>query len=110
MAKDALAAHARDEIGISEALRARPLQAALASSTSFTIGGLVPVLVALAVHGTLMVPLVAGVSLAALAVLGGAAARAGGAPVVTGAARVFVWGAIAMAITYAVGALFGTVA
>ena len=110
MAKDALAAHARDEIGISEALRARPLQAALASSLSFTVGGFIPMLVALVVRGSYMVPSIACVSLASLAVLGAAAARAGGAPVARGALRVFIWGAVAMGITYAVGALFGAVA
>lgn len=110
MAKDALAAHARDEIGISEALKARPLQAALASSTSFTVGGVVPLLVALAVRGTLLIPAVALTALVALAALGGAAARAGGAPIVTGALRVLIWGAVAMAITYGIGTLFGSVA
>jgi len=110
MTKDALAAHARDEIGISEALKARPLQAALASSLSFTVGGLVPMLVALVVRGAFMVPSIACVSLASLALLGAAAAHAGGAPIATGASRVLIWGAIAMAVTYAVGALFASAA
>jgi len=109
MAHDALGAHARDDIGISSALSARPLQAAVASSISFAIGGLVPLLVAILVPGALLIPAVAAISLVFLLILGAWAARAGGAPIITGALRVLVWGALAMGITYAVGTAFGSV-
>jgi VIT1/CCC1 family predicted Fe2+/Mn2+ transporter len=109
MAHDALDAHARDEIGISVTLSARPLQAALASAASFAVGGMVPLLVAFLVHDRALVPLTAAVSLACLVALGAAAARAGGAPMLVGAARVLVWGAVAMAVTAGAGALFGAV-
>jgi VIT1/CCC1 family predicted Fe2+/Mn2+ transporter len=107
MAHDALGAHARDEIGISDALSARPLQAALTSAISFSVGGLVPLLTLLAVVDRYEIPAVAFISLVFLALLGALAARAGGASVVTGAARVMSWGALAMATTAAVGLLFG---
>ncbi len=107
MAHDALGAHARDEIGISEALSARPLQAAVTSAISFSVGGLVPLLTLLAVADRYEIPAVAFISLVFLALLGALAARAGGASVVTGAARVMTWGALAMATTAAVGLLFG---
>ncbi|MDE2002802.1 MAG: VIT family protein [Betaproteobacteria bacterium] len=107
MAHDALGAHARDDIGISDALSARPLQAAVASSISFAIGGMVPLLVAFMAPGAALIPSVAAVSLAFLFALGASAARAGGAPVVTGALRLLVWGALVMSVTGAVGALFG---
>lgn len=110
MAHDALGAHARDDIGISDVLRARPLQAAMASSISFAIGGVFPLLVAVAASGSALIPSVAAVSLAFLSVLGASAARAGGAPIITGAVRVLVWGALAMGVTGAVGALFGSIA
>ena len=110
MAYDALGAHARDDIGISSALSARPLQAAVASAISFAIGGVVPLLVSVIAQGRSLVPSVAMVSLAFLLALGAAAARVGGAPMITGAARVLVWGALAMGITYGVGALFGSIA
>jgi len=109
MAHDALGAHARDDIGISGALSARPLQAAAASAISFAVGGIVPLLVAALTRGTALIPWVAGVSLAFLLTLGAAAARVGGAPMVTGAARVLIWGALAMGLTYGAGALFGYV-
>jgi len=109
MARDALGAHARDDIGISDALRARPLQAAAASSISFAVGGVVPLLVAIFAPRTHLIPSVAAISLAFLLALGAAAARAGGAPVARGAVRVLVWGAIAMSVTYGVGALFGAI-
>lgn len=109
MAHDALGAHARDDIGISDALRAKPLQAAIASSISFAVGGVIPLLVAIIAPRIALIPSVASISLAFLLALGAAAARAGGAPLARGALRVLVWGAIAMGVTYAVGALFGAV-
>jgi VIT1/CCC1 family predicted Fe2+/Mn2+ transporter len=109
MAHDALGAHARDELGISELLTARPVQAALASAGTFAVGAAMPLLtVAVAPEGTL-IPLVAGTSLVFLALLGGLAARVGGASMVVGALRVTFWGALAMGITAGVGSLFGTV-
>ncbi len=109
MAHDALGAHARDELGIIEALRARPIQAALASAGSFAIGAALPLLVAAVASEASLIPLVAATSLLFLALLGGLAARAGGANVMVGAMRVTFWGALAMGLTAAVGALFGTV-
>ena len=108
MAHDALGAHARDELGISETLSARPIQAALASAGSFAVGAAMPLLTAAIVPEASMIPLVAGTSLVFLALLGGLAARAGGAPVTVGAMRVTLWGALAMGVTAGVGALFGT--
>ena len=108
-AHDALAAHARDELGITERLRARPVQAALASAASFAAGAAMPLLVAALAPAVLTIPLVGGTSLAFLALLGGLAARAGGASVTTGALRVTFWSALAMSVTAAVGKLFGTV-
>jgi VIT1/CCC1 family predicted Fe2+/Mn2+ transporter len=110
MAHNALEAHARDELGISQELRARPLQAALASAASFAIGAAMPLLVTVAAPETTLIPFVAVTSLAFLALLGALAARAGGAGVVVGAIRVTFWGALAMAVTAGVGALFGTLA
>jgi VIT1/CCC1 family predicted Fe2+/Mn2+ transporter len=110
MAHDALGAHARDELGITEALRPRPLQAALASAASFAVGAAMPLLVAAVTPQASLIPLVSGTSLLFLALLGGAAARAGGAGMVAGAIRVTFWGALAMVVTAGVGALFGTVA
>jgi VIT1/CCC1 family predicted Fe2+/Mn2+ transporter len=110
MAHDALGAHARDELGISESLRARPIQAAWASAGSFAIGAILPLLVTALAPESGLIPLVAGTSLFFLALLGGLAAHAGGARVMTGAIRVTFWGALAMAITAGVGWLFGTVA
>jgi len=110
MAHDALGAHARDELGISETLRARPIQAALTSAASFATGAAMPLLVtALAPRAGLFL-LVSGTSLVFLALLGGLAARAGGAGVMEGALRVTFWGALAMALTAGAGALFGTIA
>jgi len=108
MEHDALGAHARDELGISETLSARPVQAALSSAASFTAGAALPLLVALTTPTGSLPAVVAGSSLVFLATLGAVAARAGGAPAVRGAWRVTFWGALAMAITAAVGALFGT--
>ncbi len=110
MAHDALGAHARDELGISETLSARPIQAALASAASFAIGAAMPLLVTAVVPASVLIALVSGTSLFFLAFLGGLAARAGGAGIMLGALRVTFWGALAMAITAGVGALFGTVA
>jgi VIT1/CCC1 family predicted Fe2+/Mn2+ transporter len=108
MAHDALGEHARDELGISEALAARPIQAALASAASFAVGRLALVVTAVAAEASLIV-VVAATSLLFLALLGGVAARAGGAGMSTGAIRVSFWGALAMGVTAGVGALFGTV-
>ena len=110
MAHDAIGAHARDELGITQTLSARPVQAALVSACSFAVGAALPLLVAAVVAQARLIPLVAGTSLAFLATLGGVAAHVGGAQVKVGAFRVFFWGALAMAITAGVGALFGTVA
>ena len=107
-AHDALGAHARDELGITDTLRARPLQAALASAASFAVGAALPLLVTALTPETILIPLVSGTSLAFLALLGAVAAKAGGAGVMVGAVRVLFWGALAMASTAAVGALFGT--
>jgi vacuolar iron transporter family protein len=110
MAHDAIGAHARDELGISETLRARPIQAALASAGSFAVGAALPLLVTAMAPVAGLIPLVSGTSLLFLALLGGLAARAGGAGVTMGAIRVTFWGALAMAMTAGVGSLFGTVA
>jgi len=110
MAHDALGAHARDELGISEALSARPIQAALTSAGSFAVGAAMPLLVTTIAPESVLIPLVSGTSLVFLTLLGGLAARAGGAGVTVGAIRVMFWGALAMAVTAGVGALFGTVA
>jgi VIT1/CCC1 family predicted Fe2+/Mn2+ transporter len=109
MAHDALGAHARDELGISETLRARPIQAAMASAGSFAVGAALPLLVSAVTPAAGLIPLVSGTSLVFLALLGGVAARAGGAGVTVGAIRVTFWGALAMALTAGVGALFGTI-
>lgn len=110
MAHDALGAHARDELGISEILTARPVQAAFASAATFAVGAAMPLLTVIVAPVSMTAPLVAAVSIIFLALLGGVAARAGGAPVLAGALRVTFWGAIAMGLTAGVGALFGTVA
>ena len=110
MAHDALGAHARDDIGITDALMARPLQAAIASSTCFALGGIVPFLVGTLAHGRILIPVLATVSLVFLGALGALAAHTGGASLIRGAARVLIWGALVMGITGAVGALFGAIA
>ncbi|MDX1537042.1 VIT family protein [Arsukibacterium sp.] len=107
MAHDALGAHARDEIGISATGKARPVQAALSSAATFTIGAALPLLVAWFLPGAYLIYAVALLSLCFLAVLGALAARTGGAPVTRGAARVTFWGALAMALTALVGSIFG---
>ncbi|MFZ4683430.1 MAG: VIT1/CCC1 transporter family protein [Terrimicrobiaceae bacterium] len=109
MAKDALGAHARDELGISDTLSARPVQAALASAASFAVGAALPLLLVLIVPRSALVWTIAGSSLFFLALLGSLAARAGGSPVGKAVLRVTFWGALAMAITSAIGALFGGV-
>jgi vacuolar iron transporter family protein len=110
MQHDALAAHARDELGLSAMHRARPLQAALASASSFATGALLPLLLVLVIPTAALIPVVAGSSLLFLALLGGLAARAGGAPIGAAALRVTFWGALAMAVTAAVGSAFGSFA
>jgi VIT1/CCC1 family predicted Fe2+/Mn2+ transporter len=108
MAHDALSAHARDELGISESLSARPVQAAFASAGTFAVGAAMPILVALLAPEARLALFVSGGSLACLATLGVLAARAGGAPVLTSTLRVAFWGALAMGLTAGVGSLFGT--
>ncbi len=107
MEHDALGAHGRDELGITETLVARPVQAALASAASFAVGAALPLLMVLWVPVSALMPAVAGCSLLFLALLGLVAARAGGAPIVPSVLRVAFWGALAMALTAAVGTLFG---
>jgi VIT1/CCC1 family predicted Fe2+/Mn2+ transporter len=107
MAKDALAAHARDELGISESVQARPVQAAMASAASFTVGATLPIIVVALASLSLVIPIVSAASLVFLASLGAVAARTGGASPTMGALRVLFWGALAMAITAGVGRLFG---
>jgi VIT1/CCC1 family predicted Fe2+/Mn2+ transporter len=110
MAHDAIGSHARDELGISETSSPRPIQAAMASAGSFAVGAGMPLLVTALAPTAGLIPLVSGTSLVFLALLGGLAARAGGAGVTVGAMRVMFWGALAMALTAGVGALFGTIA
>jgi VIT1/CCC1 family predicted Fe2+/Mn2+ transporter len=110
MAHDALDAHLRDELGITPMQRAQPLQAALASATSFAVGAALPLCSVMLAPTAYLSVFVSCASLAVLAALGSVAARAGGAPVRTGALRVLVWGAVAMAITAGAGALFGAAA
>jgi VIT1/CCC1 family predicted Fe2+/Mn2+ transporter len=105
-AKDALSAHARDELGISETTTARPVQAALTSAASFSVGAAMPVLMVVVSPAGALVPIV---SAASFAFLGAVGARAGGANVLRGTARVTFWGALAMALTAGIGKLFGTV-
>ena len=109
MDHDALAAHARDELGIHEKTRARPVQAALASASSFAVGAAPPALLAAVLSARTVAPVVVGVTLVLLLILGGMAARLGGASVVRGALRVAFWGAAAMACTALVGRLVGAV-
>ncbi len=110
MAKDALAAHARDELGISEFLRPRPVQAALSSAAAFAGGAALPLAAAVVTPQPQLAVVVAALSLVFLAVLGGIAARVGRARVLVGALRVTFWGALAMMLTFAVGRQFGTIA
>ncbi|MBX3378121.1 MAG: VIT family protein [Phycisphaeraceae bacterium] len=107
MARDALAAHARDELGITEELSARPVQAAFASAGTFTVGGALPLVLVLILPKGALVWGVSGASLLFLALLGALAARAGGSSVLKSAGRVTFWGALAMGLTAGVGAIFG---
>lgn len=109
-ARDALGTHIRDELGITETLRARPIQAALISALSFAVGAIVPVLAAALSPPARLVEIGSATALASLVILGGAAAYVGGAPIARGALRVAFWGALAMAITAAAGRLFGAAA
>ncbi len=109
MAYDALGAHARDELGISEAVKPRPVQAALASAASFFTGAALPLLVVLLIPVGMLIPAVSIASLGFLALLGAVAAKTGGASMAKGALRVTFWGALALAVTAGIGALFGTV-
>ena len=109
MAKDALAAHARDELGITETVAANPIQAALTSAVTFAAGAALPLLTVLIAPSACLVPAVAAASLVALALLGAIGANTGGARIWPAAVRVTFWGALAMAITAAIGRLFGTV-
>ena len=109
MAKDALTAHARDELGISEVTAARPVQAALTSAAMFSIGAAMPLLMVVVSPTKALLPIVAGASLGFLALLGAIGARAGGANILRATVRVTFWGALALAITAGIGKLFGTV-
>ena len=108
MARDALAAHARDELGLSEAVSARPVQAGLTSAATFAVGAALPLITSLVAPPARVVPFVAGASLVCLTALGALSARTGGAPVLKASARVAFWGALAMGLTAGVGRLFGT--
>jgi VIT1/CCC1 family predicted Fe2+/Mn2+ transporter len=110
MAHDALGTHARDELGISKEVKPRPFQAAWSSAVSFAVGAALPLLVTVFSPAAILIPIVFGTSLLFLALMGGLAARAGGANMMIGALRVTFWGALAMGVTAGVGLLFGTVA
>jgi VIT1/CCC1 family predicted Fe2+/Mn2+ transporter len=110
MAKDALGAHVRDELGFSEATAARPVQAAIASAASFSVGAVLPLVVVAMASQAWLIGSLAAMSLVFLAALGAASARIGGAPVWSGTWRVAFWGAVAMAVTSGAGAIFGAVA
>ncbi len=110
MAHDALESHARDEIGITESARARPIQAAFASAGTFTLGAALPLVASWIVPVSHLITTVAVLSIVFLALLGGIAARVGGASIVTAMTRVALWGALAMALTAGVGRIFGVVA
>ena len=109
MSHDALGAHARDELGISEITTARPLQAAWASAMSFSAGAILPLLVAFIVSADWAIPAISLSALASLAILGGIAAKAGGAPIWPGIIRITFWSALAMGVSSGVGMLFGSV-
>lgn len=110
MARDALGAHARDELGISEMTTAKPVQAAFTSALTFAVGAALPLALAVVTPLPALAPAVSGASIAFLALLGGVGARAGGAPIWKAVARVTFWGAMAMALTAGVGAIFGVAA
>jgi len=107
-ANDALGAHIRDEIGITETLRARPIQAAFASAIAFFMGAIIPVATALLAPPALVAEVTSATAIVTLAILGGIAAKAGGSSIAQGAVRVAFWGALAMGLTAVVGKLFGT--
>ena len=109
MVHDALGAHARDELGLSEHTAARPIQAALTSAATFSVGAVLPLAVVIVAPGSLLVALVSGSALVGLALLGGIGARVGGAGIVKAVLRVTFWGAFAMGLTAGIGHLFGTV-
>ncbi|MGZ9188400.1 MAG: VIT1/CCC1 transporter family protein, partial [Candidatus Binatia bacterium] len=109
MAKDALTAHARDELGISEITAARPIQAALTSAATFSVGAAMPLLMVVASPPGMLVPFVSAASLAFLALLGAIGAKAGGAKIMRATTRVTFWGALAMVITAGIGKLFGAI-
>jgi VIT1/CCC1 family predicted Fe2+/Mn2+ transporter len=109
MEKDALGAHARDELGISEVTTARPVQAAFTSAATFAVGAAMPLLMAVVSPRAYVVPAVAMASLLFLAALGAIGAKAGGANIFRATARVMFWGALAMALTAGIGKIFGTV-
>lgn len=109
MARGALAAHARDELGISEITAARPVQAALTSAATFSLGAAMPLLMAVLSPASTLVPIVSATSLGFLAILGAIGARIGGANIMRATTRVTFWGALAMALTAGIGKLFGTV-
>jgi len=108
MTHDALAAHSRDELGLSDAASARPVQAALTSAATFAAGAALPLLMSLAAPAPDVIAMVSGTSLVCLSALGALSARTGGAPVLRASARVAFWGALAMGLTAGVGSLFGT--
>lgn len=108
-ARDALGAHARDELGISEITTARPIQAALTSAATFAVGAAMPLLMTIVAPGAMLVPAVSAASLGFLALLGAVGAKAGGANILRATVRVTFWGAFAMALTAAIGRVFGTV-
>ncbi len=110
MDHDALGAHARDEIGLTDTQAARPFQAAWSSAAAFTVGAALPLAAAWIVSGPGQIPVVGAASLLFLASLGGVAARTGGAPILPGIMRVTFWGFLAMVVTAAVGRLFGVIA
>lgn len=110
MQHDALGAHARDELGISDIVAARPIQAALASAGTFAVGAILPLLIVMLVPASALIWVVSVSALLFLALLGGVSAKVGGAPIIVGASRVTFWGALAMALTAGVGALFGVAA
>jgi len=109
MTKDALTAHARDELGISEITTARPVQAALTSAATFSVGAAMPLIMVVVSPSGALIPIVSAASLGFLAVLGAIGARTGGANVLRATARVAFWGALAMALTAGIGKVFGTV-
>jgi VIT1/CCC1 family predicted Fe2+/Mn2+ transporter len=107
MSSNALKAHARDELGITESLRARPIQAAFASAISFSLGGIIPIATVLLAPSAWVTEIISATAIVTLALLGGIAAYAGGAAIAKGAMRVACWGALAMGLTAGVGKFFG---